>query len=415
MLPGDTIINKSAGRGGHLFVALRLASGRKLLAAVDTGAAMTVLEKSLEPGLGKRLGCFSMSSFGGKLKADCCAAPRLYLGNARLITGRYVATLDRKAISSMFHDQAGKPVTAILGMDCLRHYCIQLDFAAGRMRFLNPDCATNSSNIGQAFPLTFVGTDPRHIRPFIRHVGLVGESTTVQIDTGNNVDGMAPEGAFKAKAVLLTRLVWDNHRYSSLVVPAADYLAFSPRQHTRKAPASDLEHSSALGLSFLARHLVTFDFPKRTMYLKQVQAGPLAGDVALEISHGKYRAVVDAYESLRRKGRLPGLSEDDQGAVYLDPDLQSPAPKGPTAPEASSTPQCRLVTFGFRKTGDSSVCYYTAVRVDRNGPWKLKEAWRTDGNGHTLERRQLPRPGDRSAGGPVPLREKSLHPRRVQR
>jgi hypothetical protein len=29
-----------------------------------------------------------------------------------------------------------------------------------------------------------------------------------------------------------------------------------------------------MGLRFLARHLVTFNFPKRTMYLKQTRTGP---------------------------------------------------------------------------------------------------------------------------------------------
>ena len=33
---------------------------------------------------------------------------------------------------------------------------------------------------------------------------------------------------------------------------------------------------NTIGLRFLARHLVTFDFPKQTMYLKRVSVGPLA-------------------------------------------------------------------------------------------------------------------------------------------
>jgi hypothetical protein len=32
---------------------------------------------------------------------------------------------------------------------------------------------------------------------------------------------------------------------------------------------------NGIGLRFLARHLVTFDFPKRTMYLKRTSIGPL--------------------------------------------------------------------------------------------------------------------------------------------
>jgi len=36
--------------------------------------------------------------------------------------------------------------------------------------------------------------------------------------------------------------------------------------------------NNLLGLSLLARHLVTFNFPKRVMYLKRTAIGPLEKD-----------------------------------------------------------------------------------------------------------------------------------------
>jgi hypothetical protein len=36
--------------------------------------------------------------------------------------------------------------------------------------------------------------------------------------------------------------------------------------------------NNLLGLSFLERHLVTFNFPKRVMYLKRTTTGPLEND-----------------------------------------------------------------------------------------------------------------------------------------
>ncbi len=41
-----------AGRGDYLFVTLHLKDGHKLLFAVDTGAPITVLDRSLSPKLG---------------------------------------------------------------------------------------------------------------------------------------------------------------------------------------------------------------------------------------------------------------------------------------------------------------------------------------------------------------------------
>jgi hypothetical protein len=39
-----------------------------------------------------------------------------------------------------------------------------------------------------------------------------------------------------------------------------------------------------LGLRLMARNLVTFDFPKQTMYLKQTSVGPLAKKSLLDDS-----------------------------------------------------------------------------------------------------------------------------------
>jgi hypothetical protein len=54
-LPADVAFNKDAGRGGWLFVTLRLESGEELPFLLDTGAPWTFFDKSREPKLGKRL------------------------------------------------------------------------------------------------------------------------------------------------------------------------------------------------------------------------------------------------------------------------------------------------------------------------------------------------------------------------
>lgn len=106
---------------------LRLEGGQEAHFLVDTGLTATIFDKSLEPRLGKRLGRGTRTGWEVKGKANCYAAPKLYLGNIPLMTGSEVWTYDLKGTAG------------ILGMDCLNHYCIQLDFAAGKMRFLNPD------------------------------------------------------------------------------------------------------------------------------------------------------------------------------------------------------------------------------------------------------------------------------------
>ncbi len=71
----------------------------------------------------------------------------LYLGETRLLLDDRVTTDD---LSRMFPGQSS--IKGVLGMDCLRHYCIQLDFTARKMRFLDPD-HLQTDGLGKAFPM----------------------------------------------------------------------------------------------------------------------------------------------------------------------------------------------------------------------------------------------------------------------
>jgi hypothetical protein len=59
-LPAETYFNYGAGRGNPLLLTLHLEDGKPLLFVVDTGCNDTVLDKSLEPELGKRLYTYLM-------------------------------------------------------------------------------------------------------------------------------------------------------------------------------------------------------------------------------------------------------------------------------------------------------------------------------------------------------------------
>src|SRR6266705_4634671 len=54
-LPPEVSFNQSAGRGEHLLVTLRSEGGEEMLFALDTGMPVTLLDKYLEPRLGKRV------------------------------------------------------------------------------------------------------------------------------------------------------------------------------------------------------------------------------------------------------------------------------------------------------------------------------------------------------------------------
>jgi hypothetical protein len=341
-LPAEVSINTAAGRGGFLIVTLRAESGEGLPFIVDTGSPITFFDKSLEPKLGRRLGTMPVTTASGdKQKSGLYAAPKIYLGGTPLVTGGNIVTRDFRQSS-----RVDSHVMGILGMDCFRHYCLQLDFDAGKMRFLYPDCV-NASELGNAFSLTFHGS-----YPFIQHTGLVGESTNLMIDVGCRIDGLVNKGKFNGLTELLPECVCERKTYSNLIVAAVD-------------------HVNSIGLNFLSRHLVTLDFPKKTMYLKQTSIGPL--DISMRAS--RLGAPMEVLEGLKEKGQLVGLSKDAKGVVCI---------------EENSDAHPKSATLDFRQNGDSSVYRYIVSQASEDSPWRLEKAWQTDAMGKVIKEYPVP-------------------------
>ncbi|HTV55175.1 MAG TPA: hypothetical protein VMI06_09690, partial [Terriglobia bacterium] len=113
-----------------IYVKLRMENGKEFLFMIDTGRPHTSIDKSLEPLLGKRLGrtLFFEPLEDGLSLADVYRAPKLYLGQTPLLTGSRIFA---------YNWQRWEPgVMGVLGIDCLRHYCVQFDFAHDKIRFL---------------------------------------------------------------------------------------------------------------------------------------------------------------------------------------------------------------------------------------------------------------------------------------
>lgn len=362
-LPLNVAMNKDAGRGNQLLVTLRLESGQELLFELDTGTALTLMDKSLEPELGTRLDTMMLGNFGAVQQSGVYAAPRLYLGGAPLMkSGPNILTYDRKLMSS----DSGRPVLGILGMDVLQHYCIQLDFNAGIIRFLDDELASKKA-WGRAFPLTDLGDACFSVKANL--VGLNGPGSL--IDTGYNSDGWLTSQTFQ---------LWTNQalpppqgqaRYPNGLFGGESYPHIL-HLHSLK-PDADYSGSgdfhmtfNGLGLHFLARHLVTLDFPKRTLYLKRVSVEPLSPDGAT--------AAQTLLNILKKKGRLPGWSKDEAAPAYRD---------------AFAYPDPQSLILDLLKNGDSSIYRYTVTRASEAAPWKLQKAARKDQKGDTLEQYPL--------------------------
>lgn len=259
-LPSDVPINNEAGRGGWLIVKLQLGDGEDVPFIVDSGTSGTFIDKSLEPKLGKLLGTAISQGWGVISTNNVYAAPKLYLGGVQLVTDSDVITSD---FSNDSRD-AGQPILGILGIDVLQHYCIQLDFAAKKMRFLD-DTRANKRKWGKAFPI--VALNSRDSRPSVAYnlLGLQGPHSL--IDSGCDYDGWLMPKYFDSWTNRATALPKGETYSPNGYLDGEKYLFLSLARN-------DVE-SDGIGLRFLARHLVTMDFPNHTLYLKRESIVPL--------------------------------------------------------------------------------------------------------------------------------------------
>jgi hypothetical protein len=259
-LPPETSINKGAGRGDELLAKIRWENGEELLFLVDTGASATMLDSSLEPRLGKCLGTKTFYWIGEKKQvARVYKFPELYSGKTALLATGTVLTTD------LSEKSPGRHISGILGIDFLRHYCIQMDFEAGTMRFLDPDHLGNK-DLGKAFPISF---DSSTGHAFVNENFLAAKHGQSVIDTGCNFDGVLTPKLFQQ---------WTNNLQSASTAPTGAVFPnglLGGESYTNLYLRGD-GGNNLIGLSFLARNLVTLNFPKRTMYLRQKSVGSLA-------------------------------------------------------------------------------------------------------------------------------------------
>jgi len=254
---------------------MRLQEGVELAFEVDTGSDTTILDKSLEPLLGRRIGTGHVpvpfdSAVGPQ---GIYKAPKLSLGRTQLLAAPQIVTME-------LHSRPSHPYKGILGMDCLQHYCIQLDFAAGKMCFLDPD-HLDTHDLGRAFPIT-----AKPGRNTVCEGDLFGQGNMqFLVDTGfcGAFDAMLAPKLFqrflrehKPGGADLTMTFAGGESTSAASFPRLDFCCQTYTDlYFGLVDIRPKRITANIGLRFVARHLATFNFPKRTIYLKPRSGGPL--------------------------------------------------------------------------------------------------------------------------------------------
>jgi len=265
---------------------LHLEDGDELDCKLDTGSPVTILDRAWEPKLGKRLSTEYTAGFRGLRTNGAYLAPKLYLGSTPLLAGRRMLTDEL---------ENGR---AILGMDILRHYCIQLDFNTRKIRFLDPD-HLDASGLGKQFPISLSGDN--HV---VVHEDFLGAKKWV-VDTGAPCDGgMTAQDfglALRGQQVVPETDGPVNDRRLNACFSKADFGGNTYSNLLIQELHQDFEDGpNIIGLNILARNFVTFNFPKRMMYMKQVTTDPL------DLSNFLSVEAITFLESMEERGQLPG-------------------------------------------------------------------------------------------------------------
>jgi hypothetical protein len=302
--PAKATFNSDAG-WDDIEVKLRMDNGNEITPVlVDTGGNHTVFDKSLAPLLGKRVGSgvWYEPFLGGLVRVDVYNAPKLYLGDVPLALGRHVYVYDLQ--------KAQRGLKGILAVDCLRHYCVQFDFSRNEMDFLDPGVPANS-DFGKPMPFMIIDN------LVIARGDCFGTGNIFFCpDTGCLFDAVL-------KPKLMRRLAkkqkpsWSDsfsgvskkprmiEGFSNGAFCGESYTDLTVAQWYGSWPDGEL-----VGLPFFERNLVTFDFPKRMMYIKKQSSGPRNRPL---LAHYKQEEAATYLVQLFKNGNLPGWATNDSG------------------------------------------------------------------------------------------------------
>jgi hypothetical protein len=272
-LPGELTMNEGAGSGAPVTVRVRTEGGEELRLVLDTGAFSSALDAAWEPKLGRPLGSKSIGIPFHNAEGDVLTyrAPKLLVGNAQLVTASEIMAVDLRSLRL-----AGGPFDGLLGMDCLRHYCIQLDFGARKIRFLDPE-RPPTQPLGKAIRIakgpggTCVNADffGQGEMRFLIDTGFYDEPFDFMLAPKpfqrvlqQNPDG---RGFYAMLGSVGTGVAASFARFEACGATYADIKLIEVNITPRKL-------KGVAGLRFVARHVATFNFPKQTVYFK-----PLSG------------------------------------------------------------------------------------------------------------------------------------------
>ncbi len=250
--------------GDHIVLPLTVGQ-HKILFALDTGGSITELDDSLREVLGKPVRTHKSLTPNGPAVQRTYEAAKIYLGEHELQTGKSMACADLSGVRKV----TGRDIQGILGMDVLSHYIIQVDFDEGGLSFYSPELRPDRKH-GVAVSLDFPSDS--HGCPTVA-ASINDTAVRFVLDTGlTSVD---------CDRRLIQQLLAKHElgtAASSQCTMTLGGVRTSYIYYLRRFSIEGFHHQNVaclqgtcnlLGLAYLSRYKILFDFPRRTMYLKK--------------------------------------------------------------------------------------------------------------------------------------------------
>jgi PDZ domain/Aspartyl protease len=249
-------------KGGDLILVPVTLAGRQRMFVLDTGSSQTIVDRALLHG--NPISKVGFDAADKEIVGSAFPAPSASVGSLGFKGIDVVLGMDMAPL----REASGLPIEGILGMDFLSGHVIRIDFDNGELLFLTAaerDCAT-------AIPLT----DDKDAEGCQCIRGSVGDlpGITFRIDSGcvtascgsldtttydvlKNGDGLKVIGQGGGRGLA-----------GDFSFECGQTGVFQVRGLRVEQPLWASGNQSILGLGFLSRFRVTFDFPKKVMYLR---------------------------------------------------------------------------------------------------------------------------------------------------